>query len=285
MVGDEIVFDGVKLCETFGMILRHYVETPPAPKEINVSVKGGDDIDLTDALGEVAYSNRKQTFEFLCMSSGHEFIEQLTKLKSLLHGRRAEYQLSWEEGYTFEGRFRVSAYRYDNRHHGYVTLIANSSPWKVKEKVSLSLSAVGGKVYRFQSGRRIQQPTVTCEQTTTFVSEGKKTIVGAGKWRLNDVMLHEGWNEVYINTYPVQSTLWSDIGEGGDYELTWASAASMRWDEVQRLATEGDVIDKSWSDLASVKWSELATQTWAQQRYKPDASPSKVIFEYEWEDL
>ena len=288
MVGDEVTFEGVGLCEKYSLFLDTINETPPAPKTVTVSVPSGSDIDLTDALGTRGYSNRKFEFGFSAvvgeLYDKRAWTDAMTRLRSEVHGKRGRFALSWDPEYEYEGRFQVTQQEHRS-FPGTVTIEVDAAPFKSKGEVTLRVSAVGGREYRIENGTKPVQPIVLCEQPTVFAKDGVEIMVGAGTWRLNDIVLGQGWNDLYVNTFPLVSTTWADVSEAGAHALTWDDASSMRWDALHRLTVDGDVTNATWEDIGSSTWDAMGSTTWSQMRYRPDAQPSTAVISYEWKDL
>ena len=120
---NRLIVGGVDISEEYGLILMDgYTLTPPASKRYTVDVPGGNGlIDLTDVLGDVAYSNRQQSFNFAVLrdetDSPIETIQQYEKIKTRisndLHGRKFKYQMTMDPGYIYEGRFEIKDYPYE----------------------------------------------------------------------------------------------------------------------------------------------------------------------------
>ena len=92
-------------------------------------------------------------------------------------------------------------------------------------------------------------------------------------------------NELYINSYELQTIRWEDLAVGGSNAMTWSEAEAYRWDGLHRLKIEGDVILQAWDDLSQIRWEELAQKTWDDLNYRPDTSGGNVYISYEWKDL
>lgn len=286
MARSTITVGGVDICSRFGLVLTDESEfSPPEPKAHIVEVPGGgSDIDLTDSLGMVGYSNREHRI-VLATHDVSDFEMKKTEISNMLHGRRLEYQLSFDPGYTYTGRFSVSEYR---RYLGYATVSVDISadPWKSKGIQTYRIDAAGGKMFRFESGRKPVRPTIECSHPVRVTFEGKTTNLPSGTWRLNDVLFTEGWNELYINSYEVVNTCWYELGEGGDHAMTWDEASKYRWDELRALNGQGLMRSKTWEDLANTRWEELAGTRWSDLRYMtPLGETNEVYLTYDWGDL
>lgn len=285
---NRLIVNGVDLSIRFQMVLLDgYTLEPPEPKTYTVDIPGGNGvIDLTEALtGDVAYKNRKQEFTFAVIDVKN-FEKVKTEVSNFLHGRAFDYTMSMDPGYTYHGRFSVDSYSheaYANGLLGRFKIKVDANPYKLKEHCTYRLNATGGKVYRFESGRRPVHPTVECTQPTCFTWNGKEQFVPAGTYRLNDVVFTNGINELYVNSYKLWFVRWADLK---NKQLTWNDLLEKRWDDIQRMG--GDVSDapQSWSELFDKTWDSLSEKSWDQLNFGRKQLPESVVYlTYDWEDL
>lgn len=286
MGNSTVIVGGVDICAKFVLTMTdESIFAPPSPKRHIVEVPGGgSDVDLTDALGIVGYSNRPNRLVFVAEDiAGFERVK--TELSNMLNGRRLEYQLSFDPGYTYTGRFAIAEYpRYAR--YGKIAIDVPTDPWKSKGIQTYRIDAAGGKMFRFESGRKPVRPTIECSHPVRVTFEGKTTNLPSGTWRLNDVLFTEGWNELYINSYEVVNTCWYELGEGGDHAMTWEEASKYRWDELRALNGQGLMRTKTWEDMAQARWEDLAETRWAElRRSTPLEDSNEVYITYDWSDL
>lgn len=244
----EVTWGDTPLCETFGLRVESFEETPPEPKTHVVEIPGGQDIDLTEALtGHVAYSNRTLTVTFLYLWGRRPFAEVAGDVKALLHGLRSEYRLSWEPGYTFTGRARVSAVELLTYEDMRLTVEVDAEPYKLKELHTVTVDAVNGTVIECRSGTRPVRPTVRADSPVTIEYEGTSTTVPAGTWTLRDVVFHEGENRLYVLIWQSELATWADLAD-----VTWASLSGSTWSSLT-VETEPDF---SGNAQVTVQWRE-----------------------------
>lgn len=293
---NKILVDGVDIADRFDIFMSdNYSLGLPTPKTYSVDIPGSGSIDLTDAMfGDVAYNNRAQEFGFYMVGDYEDYSTRLTKIANFLQGKKFKYQITMDLPYTYTGRFTVEGNQHTPGYYidrgpsdicGTFKIKIDAEPWKLREKKSYSLNACGGKRYRFDSGRKPVRPVVEVAQPTTFVWKDKVIEVPQGTFRLNDVLFTEGQNDLYINSFPLQTVKWEDLGEGGGFAMTWDQARSYYWDEIHRLRTEGDVRYQSWSELSPLRWEALSDKTWDDLNYVPDTGTGQVYLVYDWEDL
>lgn len=250
---DEIEVGGVGLCREHGFRIVGFSETLPEPKVYAVDIPGGDGcIDVTEALmGDVAYCNRSMVFDLLADAAPREgYAAAVSRLANAVHGRRLEYRVSWEPGYTYTGRFSLS-YPEHLRRHGTVRLTIDADPYKLREHRVVRAAAGGGASVVLECGRKRQLPTVTCGSEFEVVFGGETLRVQPGTWTVRGLWLAEGENEVFVL---------SDL-TGGDLTLgDWADSAL------------GSLADRRLCDLM---WSETPA----------DDEERAVYFAYDIKDL
>lgn len=283
----RVVVGGVDISVRFQIALQDgYELDPPEPKTYTVDVPGGNGvIDLTEALtGDVAYKNRHMVFDFICVFPDN-FEEVKTAVSNFMHGRAFDFTLSWDPGYTYHGRFTVSAYSHTSVSGGKIGDIkveVDANPYKLKERGVYRLNATGGHTFRLLSGRRPVRPVIECSEPCTVAWAGEEEIVPAGTYRLNDVLFREGLNEIYINSRHVWFVTWDDLAGAH----TWDSLAATTWDHAQLLG--GDVTDapRCWDDAGGLTWESVSEKTWLQMNFGRQELPEcDVYLKYDWEDL
>lgn len=129
----SIVFDGVDVCEEFGLHYSTFTETLPQRKLVTVSIPYGTDIDITDRLGMGGWTNGSHQIKFLLYSETEEGrIAAKDGIIALMHGRRAQYVLTWDSQYTYTGRAKVTI-EHRSENVDLVTIDIDRHPWKVIE--------------------------------------------------------------------------------------------------------------------------------------------------------
>ena len=289
---NRLIVDGVDLTIRFQMaLLDGYTLSPPEPKTYTVDIPGGDGvIDLTQALtGDVAYKNRQQTFPFMVINPD-SFERVKTDVSNFLHGKEFDYQITMDPGYTYHGRFTMT--EYSHALYAYPGLVGtfmvsvDADPYKSKGLQTYQLNATGGKMFRLESGRKPVHPVIECAQPCRVRWKDVVTVVPVGTYRLNDVLFTDGFNEIYINSRELFNTSWADLGSDGIYAMTWDSASSYRWDDIQRM--DGNIMDvpRQWSEISGLRWEELADKAWADIDFRTEEAPdTSVYLSYEWKDL
>lgn len=289
---NRLIVDGVDLTIRFQMaLLDGYTLSPPEPKIYTVDIPGGDGvIDLTQSLtGDVTYENRQQEFSFMVVNPD-SFERVKTDVSNFLHGKSFDYQMTMDPGYTYHGRFTVTEYSHTLYSYpglvGIFSIKIDADPYKSKGLQTYHLNPTGGMMFRFESGRKPVHPVIKCTQPCRVHWKDVVTVVPVGTHSLNDVIFTQGFNEIYINSHELFNTSWADLGSDGTYAMTWDSASSYRWDDIQRL--DGNVIDvpRQWSEIFNLRWKELAGKTWADLNLKIEEAPDAFVYlSYDWKEL
>lgn len=289
---NRLIVDGVDLTIRFQMaLLDGYTLSPPEPKIYTVDIPGGDGvIDLTQSLtGDVTYENRQQEFSFMVVNPD-SFERVKTDVSNFLHGKSFDYQMTMDPGYTYHGRFTVTEYSHTLYSYpglvGIFSIKIDADPYKSKGLQTYHLNPTGGMMFRFESGRKPVHPVIKCTQPCRVHWKDVVTVVPVGTHSLNDVIFTQGFNEIYINSYELFNTSWADLGSDGIYAMTWDSASSYRWDDIQRL--DGNTIDvpRQWLEISDLRWKELAGKTWADLNFKTEGAPDAFVYlSYDWKEL
>lgn len=200
-----IVVGGVDLYDRFGMAMTDdYTLSPPAPKVYEVDIPGGDGcVDVTQAVfGDTAYADREMDFLFLVRKGGRAFWALLADVMAFLHGRRADFELSFDPGYTYRGRFSVDEH-YSRMHEGFLKVHVKADPYKFREHRRVRVAARGGTTANLVCGRKRQCPKVTCTHVTTIkVGDRVSATLPIGEWTVPELWLTWGDNPVYVNSEP-----------------------------------------------------------------------------------
>lgn len=286
---NRLIVNGVDLTTRWGMVLVDgYVLEPPEPKIYAIDIPGGDGIiDLTEALsGDVKYKNRNQGFRFLLLDNT-VFEKTKTEVSNFLHGREYDYKITMDPDYTYHGRFIVSSYTTDTMWKE-IQINVSAKPYKLKEHKSYRVNATGGRMYRFESGRRKVHPVIETKNAIHVEYDGTSYDVPAGTHKLNFCVFSEGPNDLYINSRRLYAVVWDDLNQNGSNPLTYnqASEQKLRWDDLQRLGESSESTPQKWSDVQLSPWENYSNTRWNEVDYKADTVNDGLVYvTYDWEDL
>ena len=257
MIGErEVFWDGVPLCETYGLFVEYgsVSESPPKPKLSVVSIPGGEDIDLTDALtGHAAFESRTVSFSLYYDGRGSRgWREVASEVANLMNGREADFELGWDPGYTYHGRVSNVGVEFVPRGSCRIAVEITASPWRVLEEHHLTVEAVPGKHVLCRSGRRPVHPAVTCNYPTTVNWQGSEFVVPAGqKYRMLDVTFEQGDNDLYLSVSTYRSATWADLAS-----RKWEDVAGYTWDGLSVREGETDPGDFAGHAIVDLWWEE-----------------------------
>ena len=191
----EVTVGGVPICSEYGLALVSFEEVPPKPKTQKVEIPFGEDVDVTDAMGPVAFSNRTHRFVLFSDLRADEFSKLSSRIVGELNGKMATYELSWDEGATYRGRWAVTEVDYASPRCGKVTLEADVSPWKIRPDHEYTFSAYPAVTKVFESGRKDVRPTVETAQDVYVTFKGTRETFPKGAHSSSNLAFTWGTNE------------------------------------------------------------------------------------------
>lgn len=177
----DLTFNGTRLVADVGLIYSSFTETLPEPRTIYVNVPGGFPVDVSEALGGIAYGNGKHVLTFLLYASSEaERLEKKARIIALLHGNRASYTLSWEEG-TYTGR-AVVAFEHKWDDVDVVTVTITHDPIRTSTvsyyvyPIATYTSATYAQVYDYLKGAQSYSVSVRTYQSGQAKLGSKSTV-------------------------------------------------------------------------------------------------------------
>ena len=272
-MNESITFNGFNTLDDLGLVMTRSPEmSPPEPKYDLVEIPGGDgSIDLTEATGDVRYSDRLMKFGFLMTGRTPGGIEvEKTDISRKLHGIRSDFTLSFDPGFTYTGRASVT--EYPNQYHGATCEIEiTANPYKYGGRQTWYINAAGGVAVIIPCGRRRWCPTFQVQRDTLVTHNGTGWTIPPGASKITDLYLDPGDNLLIINTDPDYGlTVWNDLaGE------TWAtlSAQYRRWYQVAAGSTPAQV-SIYWTDMSGDTWGDYPDTRWIELVHDADNDPS-----------
>ena len=237
---------------SLGWHVSSFSSDPPQPKLSIVSIPGGVDLDLTDALtGHAAYENREISVTLFYDGRGRDetWQEAVNKLVNMLSGERSDFLLSWDPGYTYTGRATVSDVEYVPQFYCTAIVQITASPWKLKQLHTEVVSAYGGVTVTCESGRRPVHPLISCDYPVTVNWRGLSFVVPSGQtYRMADVTFTQGENEIWLRTTALETATWADLADA-----TWDQLGGTEWGRVT-VASDDDPPPASAS--VTLQWEE-----------------------------
>lgn len=213
---NRLIVNGVDLAVRYNMVLLDgYTLSPPEPKTTTVEIPGRDGVlDLTESLiGDVTYNNRSMTFTFLIVDL-EQFEVVKTQVSNALHGRKFNFEMTMDPGYTYTGRFKITSYTHTATWShgicGFIEVEIDAEPYKLKSHYVYNLNATGGAMFNLESGRKKVHPIIELSAPARIRFKNVVYRIGAGRFQLNDILFEEGVNDIYINSYELFNLRWDE---------------------------------------------------------------------------
>lgn len=280
---NRLIVNGVDL-SIYGMVLADgYKMPPPTPKTYTVDIVGGNGIiDLTESLsGDVVYNPREQEFTFYVIYP-RDFELTMRDIKTFLHGKEYNYEMTMDKGYMYHGRFEITDYSHQMYSDGIVGTInvkVIADPYKYQSVKLFSLDGLGGATYYLESGRMKVRPTIqnNNQRPTVVIFKGHKVELPTGSWTATNVVFSQGYNEIYIRTKPVMLLTWGELVSTGTTWGYFQGTPLYKWynksDEVHEEINENGEINEvhtlesqvmTWEEVLEkyTYWSNLEDLTW-----------------------
>lgn len=286
---NRLIVGGVDLSTRFGMLLSDgYKLDPPEPKTYVVDIPGGNGkLDLTDSLlGDTAYNNRKQEFEFYIINV-ENFERVKSQISNFLHGKSFDYEMTMDPDYIYTGRFTINGYSrkaYSTGITGIVKVTVDAKPFKRLPDKVYKVKAIGGQMVYLDSGRMRVRPVIESDGYLKVGYKGKIYTLTQGTWRINDILFEQGVNEIYFNSYNIYNLTWKQLK---DNAVTWRNFKEKRLYEWYKSNGDGSLVMKTWEEMSKLTWEDCADSKWSDYMYMADMTDKikDVYIKYEWGDL
>ena len=198
----------------WGLTLIDIVMSSPAPKTKYIDLPiGNGSIDMTEAIyGDVSYSDRESTFVLGLKVSLEDRAFTQDIITNALHGKRLKIVLPDDPYHYYMGRLSVGPLRL-NGTVAQMEITAICDPFKYKMYPTVVSGAVpaGGTVTMSCLNSRMRViPEITVSAAATIGFGGSNYAIGAGTWKLTNVVFVEGVNPITITA-----------AEGTTYSITY----------------------------------------------------------------
>ena len=195
-----ISFDDIHSYYDLNLVLSK-VNIPPAQAKTNfVDIPGGNgSIDLTEAFGEVKFSDRECEFTFTAFPDDN-FEEKKKEISNLLNGKRCKITLDKDPDYYWLGRCFVNKYKSSGLVHT-VVVEATVSPYKLKQEETTVIIPAGESVVgTLKNARKKVIPTIITMAQADITFGGNTITLEKGTHRIPDIELVEGENVVHVTS-------------------------------------------------------------------------------------
>lgn len=187
--------------EEWGLQLQPYQIPLPEPKTEYLSLAGGDgQIDLTEAAGDIRYTNRTFTLTLQTINRTRSWTQTASAIANAIHGKRLNVAFSRDNSYYYDARCKVLSLS-TQATLGTVTIELNSAPYKLAAAlttVSLNISD-GAATAMLQNSRMPCYPTVTTNVACTISwGSGQSQKLAIGKTQLTALRIPDGGISVTV---------------------------------------------------------------------------------------
>ncbi|MCI8355188.1 MAG: hypothetical protein HFI47_08905 [Lachnospiraceae bacterium] len=179
----------------YGAVMNYARITPPAVKENYVDIAGGDsDIDLTEAVGGVAFGDGQIDFKFTLFDR-----RQAERMKNDLHGRRLRIVLEREPDFYYDGRVKCTKCGQEGTLHG-LLMEAKIKPYKREKRATVQVekASAAWKDVILVNSRMPVMPEITVEGKAVLSYEGGRYAMESGVYRVPELTLYEGRNHLRL---------------------------------------------------------------------------------------
>lgn len=180
MIETGILFGNVHSFRDLDMILSKVEISPAAPKVTYVDIPGGDgSLDLTEAHGEVKYSDRviRVTLSMNPASGLSEtaWEAKKTEVSNSLNGLACDITLDKDPDYYWTGRCSVDSYL-ANKKLRQIVVVARVRPYKLKQaETVVTFPAGNGTTVEYKDiqldSRKTVVPTIHCAENARVYLE------------------------------------------------------------------------------------------------------------------
>lgn len=202
-----------KTYDDWGLKLQLLVIGLPEAKTNTVDVPGADGtMDLTGALGNVRYNNRKIEMVFDVMTEPERWHSLTSQIANHLHGRRLKVILDSDPGYYYIGRLALNSEKSDYL-TSRITISGDMDPYKYELLSSLedwlwdpfsfetgiireygNLEVDGSLTVTIPGTRKEMIPTIITSAAMQVEWKGARYDLPAGESKLYAISLAEGEN-------------------------------------------------------------------------------------------
>ena len=199
-----VSFDGTPV-SSWGMKMHAWDISSPEPKVTYVSVPGRDgDLDFTESLDGIVRYNSRTISLTLSLDGGYSnWFQTVKSFSSFLHGRKRKLVFSDDPGYSYIGRFTVTAVK-ENGVTGDITVSGTCTPYKLKnEKTVVEAEVTETAELTLTNEQKPVIPVVTTDadmQLVFHIGGTEHTVTaGAGSQMVPELLLQSGSYSVTVN--------------------------------------------------------------------------------------
>ena len=206
MISRGVSFGDIHSYHDLDLLLSAVEVSPAIPKTTYIDIPGADGfLDLTEANGEVRFSDRSLKFTF-SMNPMHDlsesaWVEKMTEICNRLSGKRCKITLDKDPDYYWEGRITVDQFKSNKRVRQFVVSV-KVMPYKLKQAkttATFDLTATEQTVFLRNSRKSVCPVFVCTNDNTVIIFNGNTFKYSTGEHKTLDIRLVEGMNELTIS--------------------------------------------------------------------------------------
>lgn len=189
------IFGDRRSREDYGAVMNYARVTPPAIKENYVDIAGGNSaIDLTEAVGGVAFEDGKISFKFTLYDA-----ENKETMKNDLHGKRLKIFLEREPEYYYEGRISVTSEAQTGNIYE-LCMEARVNPYKMENRITVHDEEVKeSKEIIISNTRMPVMPVITVRGNINIKYEIFSFCLKTGIYEVPEITFQEGINRLKVS--------------------------------------------------------------------------------------
>lgn len=192
-----IKFNEVHSYRDLNLVAAPFEIAPAKAKTNYLEIEGADgSLDLTEAHGEVKFSDREGSLTFYALP-GDDWEAKKTEVSNFLNGLQCKMTLDKDPNYYYFGRFTVNDYKSDKMLRQ-IVIDYRLKPYKYKKNITTKTLPSG--THNIVCDRMPVIPEITTTASTTFTFKGGSYTVGAGTNQLLNIRFTEGNNQITIST-------------------------------------------------------------------------------------
>lgn len=171
------------------------------PKTNYLEITGRDgSIDLTEALGEVKYSDRNISFEFDMFQKSSNWWSLKKDIANYINGKKLKVILDQDPNYYYYARLQVDNFSNDKT-VGHISISGTAEPYKYKKDITTVTKTVSaGNTYTYTNGRKSVVPILTLSEPMTITFNGTSYSLGTGQQKILGIKFVEGTNTIGVTT-------------------------------------------------------------------------------------
>ena len=189
-----VAFGSRRSEEDYGAIMNYARITPPAVKENYVDIAGGNSsIDLTEAVGGVAFEDGDIDFKFTLFNE-----DSKEGMKNDLHGKRMRIVLDREPEFYYDGRISVTSEKQTGNIYE-LCMKAKVKPYKIGRLFVHEEEIKGEKEIILFSERMPVMPVITIRGSIAVSYEGIRFALETGIYEIPEITFRDGMNRLKVS--------------------------------------------------------------------------------------